>query len=89
METSDTVFFRSLDEIRRTIAEETRLESERRGALVPPHDPSVQENVRRSILRRGRASCGNIADCAEPAAMEFQLIAVEEPVDETEHHAAA
>lgn len=39
--------------IHRIVADETWLESERRGQKVPPHDPTVRANVCAVVLRIG------------------------------------
>jgi hypothetical protein len=49
----DPVMFRQLPVIQQVIADETWLESERRGYPVPPDDPAVRENVCQVILRIG------------------------------------
>jgi hypothetical protein len=49
----DPVVFRELPMIQKIIADETWLESERRGCPVPSHDPVVRENVCLVILRVG------------------------------------
>ncbi len=46
----DPIVFRELPVIRKIIADETRLEGERRGCQVTPDDPVVRENVCRVIL---------------------------------------
>ena len=51
----DPVMFRQLPVIQKIIADETWLESERRGCPVPPEDPVVRENVCEVILRIGAA----------------------------------
>lgn len=52
---NDPVMFRQLPVIQKIIADETWLESERRGCAVPPEDPVVRENVCEVILRIGAA----------------------------------
>lgn len=49
----DPVIFRQLTVIRKIIADETWLESERRGCCVPENDPIVVENVCRIVLEIG------------------------------------
>jgi hypothetical protein len=50
---NDPVMFRQLPVIQQIIADETWLESERRGCPVSPEDPTVRENVCQVILRIG------------------------------------
>ena len=49
----DPVLFRQLPVIQKIIADETWLESERRGCPVPPDDPVVKEHVCDIVLRIG------------------------------------
>lgn len=51
----DPVMFRQIPVIEKIIADETWLESERRGCPVPAEDPVVLENVCEVILRIGAA----------------------------------
>jgi hypothetical protein len=51
----DPVLFRQLPLIQKIIADETWLESERRGCAVPSDDPAVRENVCRVVLAVGAA----------------------------------
>jgi len=51
----DPVLFRQLPLISKIIADETWLESERRGCPVPSDDPVVRENVCRIVLEVGAA----------------------------------
>lgn len=51
----DPVLFRQLPLIQKIIADETWLESERRGGAVPSDDPVVRENVCRVVLAVGAA----------------------------------
>jgi hypothetical protein len=49
----DPILFRQLPLIKKIIADETWLESERRGCAVTPDDPVVRENVCLVVLRVG------------------------------------
>lgn len=49
----DPVLFRQLPVIQKIIADETWLESERRGCVVTSDDPVVRENVCQVVLRVG------------------------------------
>jgi hypothetical protein len=50
----DPIIFREIAVIRRIIADETWLESERRGHAVSSEDPVVREQVCRVVLRIGQ-----------------------------------
>jgi hypothetical protein len=50
---SDPILPRELPVIQKIIEDETWLEGERRGCLVPPHDPVVCDNVCQVVLRIG------------------------------------
>ena len=50
----DPVVIRQFPAIQKIIADETWLESERRGQAVSPKDPVVRENVCRVVLQVGQ-----------------------------------
>ena len=50
----DPLLFRQLAMVQKIVADETWLESERRGYAVPSTDQVVRENVCRVVLRVGR-----------------------------------
>lgn len=67
--------------IQKIVADETWLEAERRGCLVPPDDPVVRENVCLVILRVGEAMRRSIMESFETAlaAGNVPLPVVREP----------
>ncbi|HWA24309.1 MAG TPA: hypothetical protein VG734_01445 [Lacunisphaera sp.] len=80
----DPVIFRELPLIQKIIADETWLESERRGCPVPSDDPVVRENVCLVILRVGDAMRRSIMESYE-AALAAGTVPL--PVSR-DHHAA-
>ena len=77
----DPVMFRQLPTIQKIIADETWLESERRGCPVPPEDPVVRENVCEVILRIGAA-------LREALSLEMDNAPQKIPMDDHTPHAA-
>jgi len=63
----DPVIFRELPLIQKIIADETWLESERRGCPVPSDDPVVRENVCLVILRVGDSMRRSIMESYQAA----------------------
>jgi len=78
---NDPVMFRQLPVIQKIIADETWLESERRGCPVPPEDPVVRENVCQVILRIGAA-------LREALTLEMANAPQKIPFDDHRPHAA-